>query len=448
MNLHININLPRSDLAPLQVGLSSLVRFPLSLNKTMIRILHARNSALAALSCLLAFTAFTSEATAQQPHAHEHGPATSGKPLELGTSAAADREGRLWAVTKEVIDGDQFVVLQTSADMGKTWSPPRRIQQEPEPVAARGEERPKIAFGSKGEIYIAYTKPIAKPHIGEIRFVRSLDGGRTFSKPVTVHANRDVITHAFGSMIVDQAGRIYIAWIDGRGAEEAKARREPYSGSAIYYAVSADGGATFKGDYKVADHTCECCRIGLTLNPRGNPVAVWRHIFAPNIRDHALVELTPAGKLQPVTRVTFNDWRVDACPHHGPSVAYAPDGTRHQVWFNGKDGDDGGVLYAATAGTGKSDKPVSLGTGQASHADVAVQGLHVAIVWKQFDGKSTAINAKLSDDGGASWHEKELARTSADSDKPYLITSPSGVVLIWRTEKEGIRAIHTSKGSS
>jgi hypothetical protein len=278
--------------------------------------------------------------------------------------------------------------------------------------------------------------------------VRSLDGGRTFSKPVAVHANRDVITHAFGSMIVDQAGRIYVAWIDGRDSEEAKARREPYSGSAIYYAVSTDGGATFKGDYKVADHTCECCRIGLALNPQGNPVALWRHIFRPNIRDHALVELTPTGKLQPFTRVTFDDWRVDACPHHGPSVAYAPDGTRHQVWFNGKEGDNGGVLYAATAATGTTSKPVSLGTAQASHADVAVQGRHVAVVWKQFDGKSTAINAKLSDDGGASWHEKELARTSGDSDKPYLITSPSGAVLIWRTQNEGIRAIHTSKAAS
>lgn len=412
----------------------------------MNQISQIRGTAVAAALCLLAFTAFTFEAAAQHAHAHQNGPATSGKSLELGTSAAADKEGRLWAVTKEVADGQQFVVLQTSVDMGKTWSSPRRIQQKP--VAARGEERPKIAFGSKGEIYIAYTKPVAKPHIGEIRFMRSLDGGRTFSKPVTVHANRDVITHAFGSMIVDRAGRIYIAWIDGRGLEEAKARREPYSGSALYYAVSTDGGATFKGDYKVADHTCECCRISLALNAQGNPVAMWRHIFAPNIRDHALAELTPSGKLQPVARATFDDWRIDACPHHGPSVAYGPDGSRHQVWFNGKDGDDGGVYYAAATAAGTSGKPVSLGTAQASHADVAVQGQHVAVVWKQFDGQSTAILARLSDDGGASWYEKELARTSSDSDRPYLITSPSGAVLVWRTQNEGIRAIRTSKGSS
>jgi hypothetical protein len=289
---------------------------------------------------------------------------------------------------------------------------------------------------------------VARPHIGNIRFVRSLDGGKTFSHPITVHANRDLITHAFGSMIVDRAGRIYIAWIDGRDAAEAKAHRESYAGSALYYAVSDDGGASFKGDYKVADHTCECCRISLTLNPEGNPIAFWRHVFAPNIRDHALAELTPTGKTQPAVRATFDDWRIDACPHHGPSAAYASDGTRHQVWFNGKDGEDGGVLYAATTAAGTLGKPVVLGTAQASHADVAVQGRQVAIVWKQFDGQSTGIIARLSDDGGATWDQKALARTAADSDKPYLIKTSSGIVLIWRTRNEGLRAIRTGKGTS
>ncbi|MDB5762981.1 MAG: exo-alpha-sialidase [Herminiimonas sp.] len=413
--------------------------------KIMNKIVCIYKAGLAVAACLLALTAAAFAENAHDVHAHQHGAGASGKSLELGTSAAMDKEGRLWAVTREVIDGGQFVVLQTSTDMGKTWSSPEKVLQAPEPIAANGEVIPKIAFGSKGEIYITYTKPIAPPHIGDVRFVRSLDGGRTFSAPVTVHANRDVITHNFESMIVDRAGRIYIAWIDGRGLKEAKARHQAYSGSAVYYAVSDDGGATFKGDYKVADHSCECCRIGLALNQQGNPVALWRHVFAPNIRDHALAELTPDGKRLSVTRATFDDWRIDACPHHGPSIAYGPDGVRHQVWFNGKDGDGGGVLYAAATATGTIGTPMALGSAQASHADVAVHGKHVALVWKQFDGQTTAILAKLSDDGGASWHDEELARTSADSDQPHLITSSSGNVLVWRTQNEGIRVIPAGK---
>lgn len=359
---------------------------------------------------------------------------------ELGTSAAVDAQGNLWVAGKENTGTAQYVVLQKSADGGKSWSAPKRIQSEPEAVSAEGENRPKLAFGIKGEIYITYTKPLAKPYTGEIRFVRSLDGGQTFSPPLTVHANRDLITHRFDSMIVDKNGRIYVAWIDKRDLEAAAARKEKYAGAALYYTVSDDSGASFKGDYKIADHSCECCRIALALNPAGKPVALWRHIFEPNARDHALVELAADGKTASPARATFDDWRIDACPHHGPALAYGTNGTRHQVWFNVKDGE-GGVFYASAAAGEKPGAPVRLGSAQAAHADVAVAGTSIALAWKQFDGKATAILARLSDDGGLSWRAVELARTQNDSDQPRLLNTPSGILLIWRTQAEGLRVI-------
>lgn len=377
---------------------------------------------------------------AQDKHVHDSKPTVLPASRDLGTGATFDKEGRLWVVTKETENADQYVVLRSSPDMGKTWTAPVRILATPEPVAASGEARPHIAFGNKGEIYITYTSTVARPHIGNIRFVRSLDDGKTFSTPVTVHANRDHTVHSFESMVVDGDGRITIAWIDGRDALQAKQRNEKYAGSALYYAVSHDRGETFAGDYKVADHTCECCRIGLSLNPDGVPVAAWRHIFAPNIRDHALAELGPKGVVSDITRVTFDDWQVDACPHHGPSIAYSQDGKRHQVWFNGKEGAGSGALYAAGA-AGKLSVPTPIGNGQGSHPDVIARKRQVAIVWKEFDGNSTAVKAKLSGDDGKTWTQTEAGRTAANSDSPYLIHSPGGIVLVWRTQNEGIRVI-------
>lgn len=365
---------------------------------------------------------------------HQHG---GGKRAELGVSAAVDASGQIWAASREGAGDTAYLALQSSADHGRTWSPPRQLTTEA--ITASGESRPKIAFGRQGEVFIAYTRPIAKPHIGDIRFIRSTDGGRTFSAPITVHAHREVTIHSFESMLVDREGRIFIAWIDGRDADAAKARGERYAGSAIYYAVSDDGGARFKGDYKVADHSCECCRIGLALNPRGNPVALWRHIFAPNIRDHALAELGAGGRAAPMQRASFDDWRIDACPHQGPAHAYGAGGVRHQVWFNGKEGPGGGVQYAAFTPDGARPAPVTLGNAQAAQADIAVQGAQVAIVWKQFDGAATAVLARLSDDGGATWREQALGRTSGESGKPYLIMAPAGILMVWRTGKDGIR---------
>jgi hypothetical protein len=332
-----------------------------------------------------------------------------------------------------------FLALQSSSDNGSSWTPPRKLSAEA--ITAGGESRPKIAFGRQGEIFIAYTRPIAPPHVGDIRFIRSTDGGRTFSAPATVHAHREVTIHSFESMIVDREGRVFIAWVDGRDADTAKARGERYAGSAIYYAVSDDGGAHFKGDYKVADHSCECCRIGLALDRQGSPVALWRHVFAPNIRDHALSVLGANGSASPLQRASNDDWRIDACPHQGPAHAFAADGMRHQVWFNGKEGKGGGLQYAAFAVDGARPAPVALGNAQASQADIAVLGQHVAIAWKQFDGAATAVLARVSDDGGATWREQALARTSGESGKPYLVNALAGIMLLWRTVNEGIRVL-------
>lgn len=319
---------------------------------------------------VLALSCIAFGVSAQDQHAQHKG-MKSGR-VELGTSAAVDGQGRLWVATVEPAAGaGGYVVLQMSSDLGKTWSPAQRVQQTPEPIEAAGESRPKLAFGAGNEVYVAYTKPLAKPYTGEIRFLRSLDGGKTFSPPTTVHANRDLITHRFESMIVDKAGRIYVAWIDKRDGAAARTRNENYRGAAVYYAVSADGGASFKGDYKLAEHSCECCRIALALNPQGAPVAMWRHVFEPNARDHAMAELRADGKPSALSRVTFDDWRIDACPHHGPALVFGPDGTRHQVWFDVKD-NEGGVFYAAGEASGAPGTPVRLGTAQAEHADVAV----------------------------------------------------------------------------
>ncbi|SMP63444.1 sialidase family protein [Noviherbaspirillum suwonense] len=365
---------------------------------------------------------------------HQHG---GGKRAELGISAAVDAAGTIWVASRQGAGEGAFLALQSSSDNGRSWSAARQLSSEA--ITASGESRPKIAFGRQGEIFIAYTKPIARPHVGDIRFIRSTDGGRTFSAPVTVHAHRAVTTHSFESMIVDGDGRIFIAWIDGRDADAAKARGERYAGSAVYYAVSDDAGAHFKGDYKVADHSCECCRIGLALDRQGRPVALWRHVFAPNIRDHALSVLGAGGSASPLVRASFDDWRIDACPHQGPAHAYAADGTRHQVWFNGKEGVGGGVQYAAFAPDGSRPAPVPLGNAQAAQADIAVRGRQVAVAWKQFDGTATAVLGRLSGDGGATWRELALARTDGDSGKPYLIDAPSGILLAWRTANEGIR---------
>lgn len=402
-----------------------------------------RIQATAAMCLSLFFLALPNNAFAQQPTKAEK-PAKPMK-IELGTSAAFDAQGRLWQVSKETDQADaagkaQYVVLRSSTDLGKTWSAPKRVQALPEAISADGENRPKLSFGNDGAMFIAYTKPLSKPYSGEIRFLRSLDGGQHFSAPFTVHHNRDEITHRFESMIVDGQGRIFIAWIDKRDVEAAKLRKESYRGAAIYVAMSDDNGASFQPEWKLADFTCECCRIALSLNASGAPVAMWRHIFEPNIRDHAIATLSPSKQANLIQRVSFDDWRVDACPHHGPSLAFGADGTRYQTWFNVKAGE-GSIFYAKADTAGNLAAPISLGSAQASHAEIMVKGSKVAIVWKEFDGKLTKIAGRFSSDAGKTWLGKKLATTTSHSDQPHLIAHSDNIYLAWQTLAEGMRIV-------
>lgn len=370
-----------------------------------------------------------------------HSPAGSARP-QLGISAAFDRRGRLWVASIEPAQANgmgpapSHIILSWTADQGNTWTRAASVLEAPEAVEANGEGRPKIAFGPGADVYVTFTRPLDQPHTGYIRFARSGDGGRTFSAPLTLQRDLAPIGHRFDSIMVDPRGRIFIAWIDKRDLAVAKAEKRPYRGAAVYYAVSTDGGRSFSADIRVADHCCECCRIALALTADGQVQAMWRHIFEPNVRDHAMATLSAGGKPGPVIRATQDNWQTDACPHHGPSLAYDRAGGRHQVWFTGAE-EGGGLFYQKTAPGERAATPVRLGGVRAEHGEVLAVGSSVAVVWKEFDGDRTQVMVRVQT-GGGRWHERSLASTRGTSDHPHLARSGSGIWMVWRTQDDGV----------
>jgi hypothetical protein len=365
------------------------------------------------------------------PAGHTHAP---GAPRpDVGASAAFDASGTLWAVYKQ----GAHVMLRRSDDAGATWSTERAVNAAPEGVGADGDARPKIAIGAKGELFVTWTQPLAKPYTGLIRFARSTDGGRTFAAPVTVHTDRQEITHRFDALAVNRAGQLFIAWIDKRDAVAAAGK--PYQGAALYYAVSDDGGATFRGDFRVADHSCECCRIALIPRDDGSVIAFWRHVFEPNVRDHALARLEPGGKSTGMRRATFDNWRLDACPHHGPSLAADEKGALHGVWYSGTPGAEG--VYYGRLVDGRVDGQRRLGGGTAEHADIAASGERVVIAWREFDGTRSHLKAARSDDAGASWREMTLASGEGATDHPKVLVRRGDFVVLWNGREQPLRVV-------
>ena len=93
-----------------------------------------------------------------------------------------------------------------------------------------------VAVGADGAVYVMWRK-IFEDNIRDMAVARSTDGGRTFSEAVRVHEDNWQINgcpHVASALTVDEAGRVYAGWYTGQRAQDG-----------LYYAVSADGGATF-----------------------------------------------------------------------------------------------------------------------------------------------------------------------------------------------------------
>ncbi|SEM25464.1 hypothetical protein SAMN02800694_0387 [Luteibacter sp. UNCMF331Sha3.1] len=375
---------------------------------------------------LLAF--FSLVACATVAHAqHDMAGMTMGHGAPLGFDAAIDPAGNLWVVDTV----GEHVRARRSDDMGRTFALSTIVNATGEPLYAEGENRPKIALGPKGELYVTWSQPRKLPWTGFVRFSRSLDGGAHFDPPKTVHTDRAEITHRFDSLAVDGKGDVLVAWIDKRDLEAANARKKPYAGAATYYSWSTDRGATFAPERKIADQSCECCRIALARAPDGHIDAFFRAIYGDNIRDHAFAALPTDGSAPKVERATFTQWHIEGCPHHGPSLAIDARGTRHAVWFSAADGK-ATVWYGQLAPGKEPARVLSLAGNGASHADLAVAGDHVWVAYHQMTAQGLDLVLRESNDGGAHFGEpRTLAHTDGPSGWPKLVLWDGRAFVAW-----------------
>jgi hypothetical protein len=80
---------------------------------------------------------------------------------------------------------------------------------------------------------------------GDVMFVRSTDGGLTWSQPIQVNDNFDFSTQWMGTMSVAPNGRIDVMWLDTRDAAGTDS-------SALYYSFSVDQGNTWSANEKLS----------------------------------------------------------------------------------------------------------------------------------------------------------------------------------------------------
>jgi hypothetical protein len=102
---------------------------------------------------------------------------------------------------------------------------------------------------------------------------------------------------------------------------------------------------------------------------------------------------------------------------------------------------DGGRTFSDPVRIGSAER-------QVSRPYVLAQDRNVWVVWKEFDGKETALLVQSSSDGGLQWSAPRLlARASDYSDHPLLISDGHRVYVSWLARNEGYRLLAVEPAS-
>jgi hypothetical protein len=368
---------------------------------------------------------------------HQHGKPGAGAPEAFTAAPAFGLDGTLWLVRPMV---DRIVVTH-SRDLGKTFSQPVMVTPEPMNLDWGPDARARIVVDDKGGLVVTFGTFQDKNFNGRAYFARSTDNGASFTRPRPITA--DTTSQRFEVAGVDPSGRVFAAWLDKRNVASARAAGRAYPGAALAYAWE-DGAADFGGTAIALDNACECCRIGLAFAGAGRPAVAFRNIFPGSVRDHAVITFQDEKTPGPVRRVSVDDWKIEACPHQGPSLAIAPDGSYHVAWFT-----DGaarkGVFYARAD---SADAPFSVPRAlskpdrQPARPYLLASGSALHLVWKEFDGMKAVVRWQVSHDSGRQWTEaRTVADTEDASDHPILVADRQRVYLSWLTKIEGYRLI-------
>ncbi|MGZ4999678.1 MAG: sialidase family protein [Methylomonas sp.] len=349
----------------------------------------------------------------------------------LYVASAFDQQGRLWRVVPE----KGHVYVDYSTDLGKTFSAPVRVNQEAERIKVSGENSPNIAVDKAGLIYIIYAAEGSQPVT--VYSSVSKDSGRSFSKPVPISDKASEANSFQARLILNHQDQAYVFWHDERDRTDWR-----QLGNAIYSTRIDENNHGHSSVYKISDMLCECCHIAAAFDSHDQAVLLARFIYPDGARDHGLIQASNDGKDSVANRVTFDQWKIEACPEHGPSLAIANDDRIHITWFT-QGNVRQGVFYAYSVDHGQHfSTPLALGASGklASHPDVMADAQHVVLAWLEFDGAKTQLQTMQSQDGGLTWlPPRALAESASSNNYPYLLKNKGHIYVSWNSMKEGYR---------
>ncbi len=299
--------------------------------------------------------------------------------------------------------------LSVSENQGKSFSNPVMIgeagqlslgmRRGPRITAHQGVLTVSAVYGAKG-----------KGQDGDILAWKSLDRGKTWSKPVRVNDVEGSAREGLHAMAVGPDGTLACTWLDLRE-----------KGTTLYLSTSKDGGSTWSANvlaYRSPSGTiCECCHPSLAFGLKGRLWIMFRNSLA-GARDMYLFSTDDLGKkFTDAQKLGQGTWMLNACPMDGGSLSIDKKGQPYTCWRR-----ENGVFSTSADGT----KETSVSPGQQPWAALGRQGPHV--MWANRMGISYAPP------------KGDIVSLTMRGMSPMIASSPDGSLVLGAWTEDGIRA--------
>ena len=384
-------------------------------------------------------------------------------------AADGDRVAAAWAASGAK---GTDVYSAVSADGGRTFGRPVRVNDLDGDASANGEQPPRVLVKGRAVDVLWVSK---RAGVAAIRAAASSDGGATFTPARSITPSGVTGARGWESATLGPDGRVHAVWLDGRFATPSPPREKPAaagpaapndhsqhapSPSSAKGASAAPAAkhqhapmrqdiyhVTWKGadapvETSVAANVCFCCKTAVVA--RGGDVFVaWRHLFPGGVRDIAVARSADGGRtFQDPVRVSADNWKIDACPDDGPAMTVDGDGALHVAWPTlVRDPDasrmaifeatsrDGGVTFSPRA------RVDSANSGPAHPRLATTAGGRRAVVWDELAQGARRVLFRAT--GGAA------APLSAGgvSSYPAITAVGDGFLVAWTDQAEGASVI-------
>jgi hypothetical protein len=270
-------------------------------------------------------------------------------------AVAVDDKGRaLLAWASQTGESERTLTLARSSDGGATFGPPTGWRKVPiyrytskskgKDVAYSTHVLPRLVASGES-IHLGWVEAIDGGPGVAYYVATSKDGGRTFSEPIRTHG-AEAVKPGFTGLSVGPDGAVLCAWLDGR----TKGQR-PYVST---LSVDSEGLEPEQLVFEGPDGkgVCPCCDVSVVQARGGARFVAFRNSESGN-RDIFVGRSGPGdpGFSTPMP-VAPEHWKLDGCPHDGPSMALASD-RLNVAWMDARSGK--GRLYHASSPTSELD---------------------------------------------------------------------------------------------